>query len=76
MITKRPDGYKSLEYTDANFEADVKIMLSNSNTPFIEDLYKYMYFRKHIVHAPRFVNCKPDQRGKITELLITNYGAR
>ena len=54
----------------------VKIMLSNSKTPFIEDLYRYKYFRKHIVHAPRFVNSKPDQRGKICELLITNYATR
>ena len=51
----------------------VKIMLSNSDTPFIWDIYSASYFKKHIVHAPRFVNCKADQRGKITELLITNY---
>jgi DNA adenine methylase len=49
------------------------IMLSNSKTKLIEDIYRHKYFTKHIVRAPRFVNCKPQERNKIEEYLITNY---
>ena len=51
----------------------VYVMLSNSKTKFIEELYPKKYFKHKIVYAPRFVNCKPDKRGNIEELLITNY---
>lgn len=51
----------------------VFIMLSNSKTKLIEDIYRAKYFKKHIVRAPRFVNCKPEDRGKVEEYLITNY---
>jgi DNA adenine methylase len=51
----------------------VFIMLSNSNTDFIQSIYKATFFNKRKVKAPRFVNCKPQERDKVTELLITNY---
>ena len=51
----------------------VKIMLSNSDTRFVKEIYKHKAFTQHKVKAPRYVNCKPDDRGKVTELLITNY---
>ncbi len=51
----------------------VKIMLSNSNTPFIRDLYKANIFKINIVNAPRNVNCKPNGRNAVEEVLITNY---
>ncbi len=51
----------------------VKLMLSNSNTKFIKELYKNNAFKVEIVHAPRFVNCKPKGRKDVQELLITNY---
>lgn len=51
----------------------VKIMLSNSKTEFIEDIYKNRGFKIHVVEAPRTVNCKPKQRNSVEELLITNY---
>lgn len=51
----------------------VFVMLSNSKTKLIEDIYRAKYFRQNIVMAPRFVNCKPGERGKVQELLITNY---
>ncbi len=47
------------------------VMLSNSNAPLIRDLYAG--FRINEVQANRAINCKADGRGKITELLITNY---
>jgi len=52
---------------------NVKVMLSNSKTKFIEKLYSAKCFTKIPVHASRVVNCKPDQRNGVEELLITNY---
>ena len=54
-------------------QSGVYIMLSNSKTKFVEDLYPKKDFKHYIVHVPRFVNCKSDKRGKIKELIITNY---
>jgi DNA adenine methylase len=49
----------------------VSCMLSNSYTPFILDLYKE--FNVTTVDAARAINCKGNRRGKIKEVLITNY---
>lgn len=50
----------------------VKVLLSNSNTPFIRALYKD--FRIYEVKAKRAINCKGDKRGKVSELIIRgNY---
>ncbi|HEX8072720.1 MAG TPA: DNA adenine methylase [Pyrinomonadaceae bacterium] len=54
-------------------QAGVRVMLSNSKTRFIEDLYSDRAFHLHIVQAPRTVNCKPNARGAVDEYLITNY---
>lgn len=51
----------------------IKVMLSNSKTPFVEDLYKSKIFNIEVVNAPRFVNCKPNKRNAVEEVLITNY---
>lgn len=48
-----------------------KVMLSNSNTPFVKNLYKGFTIRE--VFAPRNLNSKAEGRGKISELIITNY---
>ena len=48
-----------------------KVMLSNSDTQFIRDLYKG--FNINIVKASRMINCDGSKRGKINELVITNY---
>lgn len=47
------------------------VMLSNSYTEFIKDLYKE--FNQKTVMASRAINCKAEGRGKIKELVITNY---
>ncbi len=47
------------------------VMLSNSNTAFIRNLYKD--FRIEEVSAARFINCDSEGRGKIKELVILNY---
>jgi len=49
------------------------VMLSNSDTPLIRELYAR--FRIIEVQANRAINSKADGRGKITELLIINYGS-
>jgi len=48
-----------------------KVMLSNSDCQFINDLYAGYNIRK--VYSGRTLNCKKDKRGKVSELLITNY---
>jgi len=48
-----------------------KIMLSNSDCQFIRELYAGYNF--HEVKSGRTLNCKKDKRGKVSELLITNY---
>jgi DNA adenine methylase len=47
------------------------VMLSNSDTPLIRELYRD--FHIHEIQANRAINSKPEKRGKITELLIINY---
>ena len=47
------------------------VMLSNSDTPLIRELYKDFYI--HEVQASRAINRNGDGRGKITELLVINY---
>jgi len=47
------------------------VMLSNSNMDKVREFYTG--YTLHEVLANRAVNCKAKGRGKITELLITNY---
>lgn len=47
------------------------VMLSNSDTPLINELYKEFEINK--VYAKRNVNSNADKRGEITEVLVTNY---
>lgn len=47
------------------------LMLSNSNTPLIHELYDG--FHKHEISARRAINSKADGRGAIKELLVTNF---
>ena len=48
-----------------------RLMLSNSDTSFIKKLYNK--FNINNVRASRMINSKGDGRGKINELVITNY---
>ncbi|MFY9855351.1 MAG: DNA adenine methylase [Terracidiphilus sp.] len=47
------------------------VLLSNSFQD--ETALRYAHFRQQKVFMPRFVNCKGDGRGNVTELLISNY---
>lgn len=48
-----------------------KVMLSNSDTPLIHELYKG--YRIDRVAAPRAINCNAKKRGPITEVVVRNY---
>lgn len=54
-------------------KTEVKVMLSNSDTPFIRSLYNSAIWNIDTIQAPRMVNCKADGRVAVNELLITNY---
>lgn len=49
----------------------VRFMLSNSSAPLIFDLYSD--FKIELVDMARSINSKGDKRGKIEEVLVTNY---
>ena len=49
-------------------------MLSNSDTPFINEIYSGIKGVKVTqVQAGRMINSDSSKRGKITEVLVTNY---
>lgn len=48
-----------------------KCMLSNSDTEFIKNLYTK--YNINFVKAARMINCNGDGRGKINEIVVTNY---
>ncbi len=49
----------------------VRVLLSNSMTPFVQELYTD--FRIDTVMAARSVNSRADRRGKIPEALVRNF---
>lgn len=49
----------------------VKVMLSNHNTKFINELYAG--FNIHVIEAKRMINSKASGRGNVEEVIITNY---
>ncbi len=52
------------------------VMLSNSDTPFINKIYSELKDKKvkiNKIEAGRSINSKGTGRGKITEVLVTNY---
>lgn len=49
----------------------VQVMLSNSDCPFIRDLYQA--FNIYSIQAARAINSNPQKRGKITEVLVTSW---
>ena len=74
-------------YTDSGFDREEQIrlakvfkeldqrgcyvMLSNHNTVLINDLYKD--FNIHVIEAKRNINSNGKKRGKVEEVIITNY---
>lgn len=68
---------EQLELRDTVIELNKRgcyVMLSNSDTPFINKIYSgFKGIRINKVAAGRAINSKGSGRGKITEVLITNY---
>lgn len=52
-------------------EKGVKVMLSNHNTEYINNLYKD--YKKIVINAKRNINSKGDQRGPVEETIIINF---
>lgn len=56
------------------FKRRVLVMVSNSDTPLVRQLYEQWPFQIKTVLARRAINCHSHKRGQVNELLITNYG--
>jgi DNA adenine methylase len=50
----------------------VNVLLSNSDTPFVVDLYRHIGVLEY-VQATRAVNSRADRRGKVSEVLVSNF---
>ena len=57
-------------YKELN-DRGVKVMLSNHNTPLINELYSEFNIR--VIEAKRNINSNGKKRGKVEEVIITNY---
>lgn len=62
---KLADMYKNLD------KKGCYVMLSNSDTPLINELYKG--YNIHRIQVGRAINSKANGRGKIKEVIVTNY---
>jgi len=68
-----PDDQRHLRDVFAALgDRGVRAMLSNSDTPFIRDLYAG--FRIDQVFVARAVNSKASGRGKVAEVIVRNFG--
>lgn len=67
----KEDQIRLKEKVDELTKRGCKIMMSNSDCDFINNLYSN--YKKIKVFSNRTLNCKKDKRGKVTELLIINY---
>jgi len=65
------DQERLKEVVDKLTGREVKVLVSNSHTDFIYNLYKN--YRSVEVHAIRAINCKADSRGKVSELILANW---
>ena len=74
--SESPFGEREQKALRAVFEAlddrGCHVMLSNSDTELIRKLYRH--FNVQEVLASRAINCQGQNRGKISELIIRNYG--
>lgn len=52
------------------------VLLSNSDTPFVRELYRGRSFKIEEVSAPRRINSKGGKRGDVGELLISGIARR
>jgi DNA adenine methylase len=67
------DQARLRDFALALHKKGVKVMVSNSNTKFICQLYKHSIFNIQTISAPRLVNCKPEGRKDTEEVIMRNY---
>lgn len=67
----RDEQKKLAEVVDELGDKGVNVMVSNANTRYIRELYRGLDIRK--VYRPGSINSDITKRGKVAELLITNY---
>lgn len=67
----RDEQKKLAEVVDELGDKGVNVMVSNANTRYIRELYRGLDIRK--VYRPGSINSDTSKRGKVAELLITNY---
>ena len=67
----RVDQERLRAYCDEITSRGASFMLSNSDTPFINELYDGYRIEK--VKAPRAISCKGDGRKAVTEVVVMNY---
>ncbi|MCX6382473.1 MAG: DNA adenine methylase [Armatimonadetes bacterium] len=69
----RAEQCRLKEVCDTLTTRGVKVLLSNSDTPFIRDLYASKEYAIHTVQARRNINSVAAKRGKVDEVFILNY---
>ena len=69
-ITDHQRLFRQMKFLD---ELECKFLLSNSTNQVVADMYKDAGYTVNTVLARRSINCNPDGRGKIKELLVYNY---
>lgn len=69
----KEDQRRLKELVDQLHEKGCKILLSNSYTDFIRDLYKDTYYKQTKISAIRSINSQGNKRGKVDEILVKNY---
>ena len=70
MIWKRRTKRLARVYKELS-DRGCYVMLSNHNTSLIQELYKD--FNIHVIEAKRNINANGKKRGKVEEVIITNY---
>lgn len=69
----REEQKRLKEVIDKLHQKGCKVLLSNSYTDFICDLYSDNYYRKIQISAIRSINSQGNKRGKVAEILVKNY---
>jgi len=66
---KRNEQIKLRDFALKLYENGVYVIISNSNTEFIRDIYSSYIFNINIINAPRNISCK--SRKSVEEVIIT-----
>lgn len=61
------------KFVDSLTANNIKVVVCNHNTDFINSLYSDDYYETDIVMARRSINVKSDGRGPVEEVMIRNY---